>query len=392
MTATEAVAHFRRAFPDAAGRVCVARAPGRVNLIGEHTDYNGGFVLPMALDRAIAVAFQPTPPGGERVELYAAAFDQRAAFALDDLSPREEAPWLNYPMGVAWALRQAGHRLRGFRGVVAGDVPIGAGLSSSAAFEVASALAFAHVGGLRIEPLDLARLCQRAENDFVGMRCGIMDQYVSLFARAGSALLIDCRSLEHRAVPLPDSGYVFLVCDTGVKHELVATEYNVRRRECEEAIERLRAADPAVRDFRDVDPAHLERHAGALGPTRLKRARHVVTENRRVLDAVAALEAGEVEGFGGLLVASHESLRDDFEVSCRELDVLVDLACAEEGVLGSRMTGGGFGGCTVSLVRAERVEAVRRAVAEGYRRATGHAATCYVFHAAPGAAVEESDG
>ena len=381
---------FRRVFPDA-GRdpIFVARAPGRVNLIGEHTDYNDGYVLPMAVDRTLAIAFQPVSQ--PRAELISLDFNQRASFSFDDMCPCEEMPWLNYPQGVAWALKEAGHSPGGLRGVVAGDVPLGAGLSSSAAFEVAAATAFCRAGGIELPGVETATLCQRAENEFVGMRCGIMDQYVSVFAAEGHALLIDCKTLEHRQVPLPNRDTTILVCDTGVKHELVATEYNTRRAECEEALRRLVEAEPDVRSFRDVTAEHVAKHATLLEGPLLKRARHVVSESQRVLDAVAALEADDAPTFGRLIDASHESLRDDFAVSCAELDTLVDLARHQAGTLGARMVGGGFGGCTVNLVRTEAVEAVRAAVTEGYQAATGREAATYVFRPAAGAAVEKCD-
>jgi len=292
-------------------------------------------------------------------------------------------------MKRAFVMQQAGYELNGFNGVVAGDVPIGSGLSSSAAFEVASALAFSAVSGIKIDPVEMARLCQKAENEFVGMKCGIMDQYVSIFAQEDCALLIDCLTLEHKAVALPHERASVLVCDTGVKHELVATEYNARRAECEKAVALIASKETGVKTFRDITLKHLEKYAAILGDTLLRRARHVVTENQRVMDSVAALGRGDIEHFGKLINASHESLRDDFEVSCAELDTMVELARKEKGTLGARMVGGGFGGCTVNLVEPDEVERVRSAVAAGYKRATGKDPATYVFRAAQGARIEE---
>lgn len=384
-------ATFRRVFAQAPpGPLYVSRAPGRVNLIGEHTDYNDGFVLPMAIDRAMTIVFQPQK--AERAELYSNDFNQRATFPYDGIRQREDPPWINYPQGVVWALQKAGFKPGGVCGVLSGNVPIGSGLSSSAAFEVAACGAVCRAGGIELKDVDRARLCQFAENKFVGMRCGIMDQYVSVFAREGHALLIDCKDLTHRHVPIPDDEVAVLVCDTGVKHALVATEYNTRRTECEKALSLIAGLEEDVVSWRDVTPAHVKKHAALLDGVLLKRTRHVVSESRRVIAAVRALEAGDVASCGRLIDASHESLKTDYEVSCEELDTLVELARAEEGVLGARMVGGGFGGCTVNLVRADAAERIRRSVAANYEKATGRAAETFVFKPAQGATVEELDG
>lgn len=309
----------------------VASAPGRINLIGEHTDYSGGFVLPCAIDRRIAVAM-----GKGSLELYSDDFREVRSGAARDGS------WADYPRGVAWSLSEAGYRLEPVRAAIAGDVPRAAGLSSSAAIEAATALAFDALFRLDIPRTRLATLCQRAENAFVGVSCGIMDQYASLLCRAGSALLIDCRSLDAEEVPidLDGAGLSLLVCDTRVKRELGATGYNERRATCEQA-----ARDLGVALLRDATEADLAKLNGLT----LKRARHVVTEDARVLQAVEALRADDLVAFGKLMYASHASLRDDFEVSTRELDTFVDLA-AQAGALGARLTGAGFGGCAIALI------------------------------------------
>ena len=362
----------------------VAAAPGRVNLIGEHLDYNEGHVLPVAIDRSIMVAFAPRQDG--RVRLYSLDFQQESAFDLREIKKDPEAPWSDYVRGVAWALREAGHRLSGMDAALQGDVPVAAGLSSSAALEVAALGAFEAASGLQLDRRDLALLGQRAENRFVGVACGIMDQMAAALSRAGHALLIDCRSLEHEPVPLPLAGLRLVVADSGVRRALLDSQYNLRREECQRAVELLAAAiaDRPIAALRDVRPEDLARHGDSLPPNLLKRARHVVEEERRVLLSVEALRTGDMEAFGEMLDASHRSLRDDFEVSSPELDLLVELAWAQPGVLGSRLTGAGFGGCTVSLVRAEAVEAFREGVVARYRAETGREGRMYVCRAAGG--------
>jgi galactokinase len=362
----------------------VAEAPGRVNLIGEHLDYNEGHVLPVAIDRSVMVAFAPRPDG--RVRLYSLDLDQQSAFDLEDIQRDAEVPWSDYVRGVAWAVREAGHQVLGLDAALQGDVPIGAGLSSSAALEVAALGAFEAVSGLRLDRRDLALLGQRAENRFVGVACGIMDQMAAALSRAGHALLIDCRSLEHEAVALPLAGLRLVVADSGVRRALLDSQYNLRRQECQRAAELLAAliAGRPVAALRDIRPEDLARHGDSLPPNLLRRARHVVEEERRVLLSVEALRTGDVEAFGDMLNASHRSLRDDYEVSSPELDLLVELAWAQPGVLGSRLTGAGFGGCTVSLVRAEALEAFREGVVARYCAETGREGRMYVCRAADG--------
>ena len=375
------------------------RAPGRVNLIGEHTDYNDGFVMPMALERAVRIALVPHEE--PIVRLWSEQFAERAEFGLGE-APADDTPhWLQYPMAVAGVLAEEGLSLRGFRGVVDGDVPVGAGLSSSAACEVAAALALlvaakpeigagpaaaaAEAHGLTSERLAL--LCQAAEHR-VGVRCGIMDQFISVHGRAAHAVMLDCRDLSYRAVPLPADEAAVVVIDSGVQRKLTAGAYNERRSQCEDGAARLREFDPAVESLRDVSGDLFLAHAEALPETVRRRCRHVVTENARVTESVEALEAGDLAGFGRLVNASHDSLRDDYEVSGPELDRLVEIAREVEGVLGSRLTGAGFGGCTVSLVRPDAVDALRDAVLARYQAETGLEPRIWVSPAADGAAVE----
>ena len=370
---------FRRQW--GAEPVLCARAPGRVNLIGEHTDYNDGFVLPMAIDRDIWIAFRPREDC--TVRLWSLDFGQASAFALDAFATDASAPWSNYVRGVAWALGEKGMALRGLDAVIQGTVPVGAGLSSSAALEVAAGLALLASAGESLPPEELALACQRAENEFVGNRCGIMDQFVAALGRAGHALFLDCRTLEYRHVPLP-ADFRIVVANSMVKRALVDSAYNERRSQCEEAARVL-----GVRALRDADEAALASARSRLSDAVYRRARHVITENARVVQAVAAMRRGDAETFGALMDASHVSLRDDYEVSCRELDALVEIARRQVGCLGARLTGAGFGGCTVNLVRADAVDAFVAALRKGYREQTGLDAEIYVCAAADGAGVRE---
>ena len=359
----------------------VVRAPGRVNLIGEHTDYNDGFVLPVAIDRGILMAAAPRDDG--RVVLHALDFGQSVEFSLEAIERDEEKPWSNYQRGVAYFLQERGFKLVGLNACISGDVPIGSGLSSSAAVEVAAAYTWQVLSGFELSRVELALLCQRAENEFVGMSCGIMDQFVSALGHRGHALFLDCRSLDYELIPLP-SGAKIVIADTGVRRDLVSSEYNTRRRECEEGVRLLQQYLPHVRALRDVSIAQFETYQGELPNTVRRRCRHVVSENERVLSSVEALRRGDLAAFGRLMNESHRSLRDDYEVSCSELDDMVEAARKVKGVYGSRMTGAGFGGCTVSLVAEEAVEEFRRRVAAEYEAATGLVPRIYVCSAEDG--------
>ncbi|MGB2669950.1 MAG: galactokinase [Candidatus Acidiferrum sp.] len=365
----------------------VYRAPGRVNLIGEHTDYNDGFVMPAALGFYCWVAAGPRQDC--RLVVSSEEFPEQAEV---DLSARPIQPshtWSDYSVGVAAQLEKAGFRLSGANLLVHGEVPIGAGLSSSASIEVATALALAEESGLSIDRPHLARICQQAENDFVGMRCGIMDQFISLHGRANHALMLDCRSLDFELVPIPESVRL-VICNTGVKHTLAGGEYNRRREECEEAVRVLAKALPSIRALRDVSREQLEAHRDLLSEVLYKRAKHIVTENERVLNSVEALREGDLQQFGVYMAESHVSLRNLFEVSCAELDLMVDLANREPGVYGARMTGGGFGGATINLVEARHAAAFAESVAKGYQKETGITAVVYICMPADGASLVES--
>jgi galactokinase len=356
----------------------VVRAPGRVNLIGEHTDYNDGFVLPLAINRAVWIALRPRTD--RHVLVHSLDFDGSTAFTLDELT-RGTGGWPEYVKGVAWMLQQAGHGLRGWEGVLAGDVPVGAGLSSSAALELAVARAFAAVSELPWDAARMARLGQRAENEWVGVRCGIMDQMISAAGRAGHALLIDCRSLDIEAVPFPP-GTTVVVLDTATRRGLVDSAYNERRGQCETAARAF-----GVSALRDVSVPRFQAEGGQLDEVTRRRARHVVTENERTLQAAEGMRRGEAVAVGRLMNASHESLRDDFAVSSRELDIMVDCGRAHPACLGIRMTGAGFGGCAVALIHTEQAESFTSSTAASYESATGIKPVLYVCTATEGAEV-----
>ena len=372
------------------------RAPGRVNLIGEHTDYNAGFVMPVAIqfDTIAAVA----PRLGRTLRVRSTNFAQTCEVDLARdaaaTAPRgAPVPWFVYVLAIVRVLREHGVALTGADLLIHGNVPLGAGLSSSAALDVAVALALSSAAGERLEPLTLTKLCQRAENDYVGTRCGIMDPFASVFGHAGHALQIDCRSLEYEYLPLhpgsAQTGAQIVICNTMVRHQHAGGEYNRRREECEHAVTVLRQWLPGLESLRDLAPQVLQQHERALDPVILRRCRHIVTENERVLAAAAALKAADLAAFGALMNASHRSLREDFEISCTELDLMVQIAGTIDGVYGARMTGGGFGGCTVNLVRTDAVPQFRAQIVERYRRATGIAPDIYVCTAADGAGAIE---
>lgn len=355
----------------------IVAAPGRVNLIGEHTDYNEGFVLPAAIDRHVVLAASSRKD--RTVQMNALDFEERTEFSLDNLQRQAQIKWGNYQRGVAWALQSEGFALTGLNAVLTSDVPIGSGLSSSAAIELATCAAFQTLSHLQLDGVRRALICQKAENEFVGVRCGIMDQYIISLGQRNHALLIDCRDFHYTLVPLaPDASLV--ICDTKKRRGLVDSEYNNRRSECEQG-----AVFFGVRALRDVTPAMFAGREAQLDQTVRRRCRHIINENQRVLDAVQALQAGDLVRFGGLMKESHVSLRDDYQVSCRELDTMVEIAWRQPGVLGARMTGAGFGGCTVNLVQNGYIAAFLQQVAREYQDATGLQPDIYVCTAEEGA-------
>ena len=380
---------LRRAFGRQFGRApqVLCRAPGRVNIIGEHTDYNEGLVLPAAIDRYVFVAAGGCPD--LVIRIYAADLDEEVVLPADRPQVPPAPRWARYIQGVAGELLRAGVRLRGTTAAVGGNLPIGAGLSSSAALEVAVALALLAVAGAHLDSRQVALLAQRAEVEFVGVRCGIMDQFAAALARPGCALFLDCRSLDYTHVALPHS-LVLVVCDTGVRRTLQEVAYNQRRRECEEAVAALRSARPQIRALRDVDADDLPLLEGLPEPLG-RRARHVVSENRRVREVVAALERGDTAALGGLLAAAHASLRDDFAVSIPELEAMAAAATAAPGCVGARLVGAGFGGAVLALVERDAAEAFVAAAAAAYRKSSGREGAFLVCEAAGGAEVMTAD-
>ncbi len=341
----------------------VFRAPGRINLIGEHTDYNEGFIMPAAIDLATWTAAAPCPD--QRIVVVSRTLKEEAELEpAGNGRPREDGHWSNFVLGVARLLRSAGFAVSGANLMIDSTVPMGSGLGSSAALEVSVALALLGVSGLEADRLQIARIAQRAEHEYAGARCGLMDRFTTCFGRAGQAMLLDCQSLAYRAVPLPASTRL-LVANTMVKHELAAGEYNLRRADCEEAARIFGAAS-----LRAISPLDFVGRQGELPPGTRRRARHVITENARTVEAAAALESGDFARVGELMAASHRSLRDDFEVSCPELDAMVG-AARLDGVIGARMMGEGFGGCTITLVEAGAAGEVMREMAFRYHLATG---------------------
>jgi galactokinase len=361
----------------------IAQAPGRVNLIGEHTDYNEGFVLPMAIDYFIQVAVSRRRD--QQLRFYSGNFRDRKRTSISNLRYKREDRWANYPKGVVSVLLGRGYELGGINFSVYGNIPQGAGLSSSAALEIATAYALQKLFELHVSGPELARLAQEAENHFVGVRCGIMDQFVSRMARAGSALLIDTRSMEYRYVPLNLGSVKILITNSNVPRNLVDSEYNQRREECERCVGLLATRKPG-RSLRDYSPADLRDSMGLIPESTRKKCLHVVEENQRVLEAEAALKKNDLAAFGKLMNRSHESLRDQYEVSCPELDWLVKRAWETEGVYGSRMTGAGFGGCTVTLVEEQAIPRYVERL-ESYERIFSFRAETFVCEPAGGARI-----
>lgn len=376
----EFLRHFRRPAE------VVARAPGRVNLIGEHTDYNDGFVLPLALEQNTWVAAAARPDG--QLHALAADLPDEQCWPASAWSAETLPVWTSYVAGVAALLSRQAGRPVGADLLIRSAVPVAAGLSSSAALEVATALALATLAGVPLAGPALADLARQAEHEYARVPCGLMDQYASVLARRDHALLLDCRARTWQHVPLRLGDVVVLVVNSGVRHDLAASEYALRQTQCGRAVAWFRQHDPAVQSLRDLDTADLNAKSGGLDPVLLARARHVVTENRRTLDAAAALRTGDVARLGRLLDESHRSLRDDYAVSCRELDRLVDIVGSVPGVYGARMTGAGFGGCIVAIMERAAVPAVQRAVQAEYESTGPGAATVLVTQAGGGAALE----
>ena len=357
-------------------------APGRVNLIGEHTDYSEGFVMPAAIEFATWAAVSPRPD--DKISIYSDNFDELVSLDLDDIPTKARHHWSDYPIGVLTILRQAGVEVPGFALTLNGNVPLGAGLSSSASVEVATMLAVLSLTRSQFPPPEIALLCQRAENQFVGTKSGIMDQFISCCGVAGHSLLLDCRDLSFRLAPIPD-GVSLVICNSMVKHSHAGGEYNTRRAEMEAGVEILHRHRPEIRVLRDAVMEDLDRWGSEMTANSLKRCRHVISENQRTVAAADALERHDLATVGRLMAEAHVSYRDDFEASCPEADILVDLADRQEGCIGARLTGGGFGGCTINLVETDVAEKFAANIFAGYRAATGIQAEIYRSLASAGA-------
>jgi len=371
------IGEFERLFSESP--TWITKSPGRVNLIGEHTDYNDGFVLPMAINYSSWIALRSR--NDSRIIVTALDFDESLEFDLNSIS-KGENDWREYIKGVAWALQQDGHQLTGWEGVLSGNVPIGAGLSSSAALELALARAFSLVSGFEWDPARMALTCQKAENLWVGVSSGIMDQMISASGKKDFALLIDCRSLETKHIPLPQNTQI-VILDTNTRRGLVDSAYNERREQCEEVAHHFK-----VKALRDINLEQLETEKSRLDKLLYHRARHIVSENQRVLQAVDALSTGDAKNFGILMNASHISMRDDFEISRKEMDQMVEIAQGQPGCYGARMTGGGFGGCAVALVKNDKVDSFHKNVVNLYREKTRFDSRVYISYASDGTSYE----
>ncbi len=366
----------------------IALAPGRVNLLGEHVDYNDGFVLPAAIDLATWIAFSPS--GSDKNTLVAVDLDEETVFNLKGIESKTDingaamADWVKYPAGMVWALQEKGYVVKGMNAVFSSDVPRGASLSSSASVEMAFGVAWQTLGGWTLKPMDMALIGQRAENQYVGMNCGIMDQFASACGEKDRLLLLDCRSLDYRALPLPPDVSI-VIADTSVRRTLLGSAYNKRRESCEEAVRLLAEKEPGLKSLRDISVEDFEKFAETLPLETRLRARHVVNEIERTNQAIPLLETGDVEAFGRLMNDCHTSLRDLYEVSGPELDLMARLAQVIPGCFGARQTGGGFAGCTVNLVTRERSTEFCRILSDQYEKQTGLHPAVYICEAARGA-------
>ncbi len=353
------------------------RSPGRVNLIGEHTDYNGGFVLPAAIDKIIVFALAANETGKGR--LYAHDLDEEFAFDIEDRPyDKSDKGWPNYILGAVDQLKQNGHEVKGFDCVFGGDIPIGAGLSSSAAVEGGLLYGLSQINDLNIAKIDLVKMGQKTENEFVGVQCGIMDQFINIFGRDNRVLQIDCRSLDYQYYPFDRNDVKIVLCDTQVRRELAGSEYNKRREQCNRGVEVISRHEDGIQSLRDVSLEMLEKYKSDMEEVVYQRSRYVIEENQRVLKACQNLLQGNFGEFGKLMYQSHEGLRDDYEVSCEELDVLVDEASKFDSVLGARMMGGGFGGCTINLVEDHAIDEFKKQIKQNYKERTGKEISVYL--------------
>lgn len=381
------IAQFKEIF-GADGDIRTYFAPGRVNLIGEHTDYNGGHVFPCAL--TIGTYAVARKREDNQLRFYSVNFEKLGVIdsALDDLTPSKKAGWTNYPKGVMWAFEGRGYKLpTGLDILIYGNIPNGSGLSSSASLEVLTGVMLKDMFGFDVSMVDIALIGQYSENNFNGCNCGIMDQFASAMGKKDHAIFLDTNTLKYEYAPVVLEDAKIVIINSKVKHSLVDSAYNDRRNECETALKELQEVVD-IKTLGDLTEEEFEAHKDAIkDPIRVKRAKHAVYENQRAIKAVEALKANDVETFGKLMNASHVSLRDDYEVSCEEIDVLVDLAWETEGVIGSRITGGGFGGCTVSIVKNDAVDNFISKIGAAYKERVGHEAEFYVVDIGDGAGI-----
>ncbi|WP_053406617.1 galactokinase [Persicobacter sp. CCB-QB2] len=366
------------------GKPTIARAPGRINLIGEHTDYNEGFVMPAAIDKEIVCLLEPNK--SKTVKAYAIDLEEEAEFGLEEIKATEG--WINYVKGVVAELMAKGVKVEGFNLVMGGDVPLGAGLSSSAALECALATGLNEIFKGGLDKKSLALVGQAAEHHYAGVKCGIMDQFASTFGEKDKVIKLDCRSQEIALFPLNTGGFKWVLCDTGVSHSLASSEYNTRREQCEAGVAILKKYDKSINSLRDVSLDLLKAHRSEFDPVIYKRCEFVINENNRVEAAAKALSKNELFELGKLIYASHDGLQNDYEVSCKELDFLVDITREYENVFGARMMGGGFGGCTINLVKAAAVDQFIAAISEAYKQEMGIALKTYTVVTGEGARVE----
>ena len=368
----------------------IIRAPGRVNLIGEHTDYNDGFVLPIAIDRYTNMLVSKNDDG--KIRIYDLKYKEKEEFDLKNIKPTQQKRWSNYQRGIVKVLLDAGYKIGGIDVLIFSEVPECAGLSSSASIEIATLLSFKELYDLEIKPIEMVELARKAENDFVGVQCGIMDQFASLLSREDNALFIDCRSLKYKYIQLLIQDYSFLVCNSMVKRKLAESSYNQRRQECRDAVKILQKYLPEITSLRNLSINDLERYASFLPDTLKRKVEHVVYENERVKQAVEVLKKGNAKSFGELMYQSHQSLKELFEVSTEELDLLVEIGKNESGVLGARLTGAGFGGCVIYLVKNSKIEQLKEIILDVYFQKTGFIPQFYEVVPSRGAYIEPAKG
>lgn len=357
------------------GKPIIVRSPGRVNIIGEHTDYNNGFVLPAAIDKAIYVAVEPREDG--HIKLYSGEFDKSFETSLDALKPTDER-WPNYILGVADQLQKRGYTIKGFDLAIDGDVPIGSGLSSSAAVECATAFALDRIFNLGISRMDMALIAQNAEHEFAGVRVGIMDMFASLFGKKDHVIKLDCQSMEYEYMPFKLEGFRIVLLNTNVKHSLDDSEYNTRRAQCEEGVAWVKEHHSAVNSLRDVSMEMLEKHVKPKDELIYQRCKYVVEEKERLLSGCEDLKAGDIASLGERMFETHDGLSKEYEVSCKELDFLVDAVRNNPDVLGARMMGGGFGGCTINIVKEDAIDPLINELSESYEKAMNRKLTAYI--------------